>query len=69
MVFVKAKVGPALIGHPKGEFTVHYFDEQGNLTIRSKGKRAWRCNNPGNLKEGREYAIDTLSLSYGFSWL
>lgn len=53
MVFVKAKVGPALIGHPKGEFTVHYFDEQGNLTIRSKGKRAWRCNNPGNLKVGK----------------
>lgn len=52
MVFIKAKVGPALIGHPKGEFTVHYFDEQGNLTIRSKGKRTWRCNNPGNLKVG-----------------
>jgi hypothetical protein len=53
MVFIKAKVGPALIGHPKGEFTVHYFDEHGNLTIRSKGKRAWRCNNPGNLKVGK----------------
>ncbi|MBI3508711.1 MAG: hypothetical protein HY069_03635 [Chlamydiia bacterium] len=30
-------------------FTVQYFDEQGNMTIRGGGSRAWRCNNPGNL--------------------
>ena len=30
-------------------FTVQYFDEQGNMTIRSGGKRTWRCNNPGAL--------------------
>lgn len=49
MVFVKAKVGPRLAGDPDSKFTVHYFDEKGNLTIRSGGSRAWRCNNPGNL--------------------
>lgn len=30
-------------------FSVQYFDEQGNMTIRSGGTRAWSCNNPGNL--------------------
>ena len=49
MIFVKAKVGPPNIGDPKGLFTVQYFDEKGNMTIRSGGSRAWRCNNPGNL--------------------
>ncbi len=49
MVFVKAKAGPPNIGDPEGKFTVQYFDGQGNLTIRSGGTRAWRCNNPGNL--------------------
>jgi hypothetical protein len=52
MVFIKAKAGPPLIGDPPGMFTVQYFDEEGNMTIRSRGKRAWRCNNPGNLKKG-----------------
>ena len=66
MVFVKAKVGPALIGHPKSEFTVHYFDEQGNLTIRSKGKRAWRCNNPGNLKRS-SYSMGKDRRAIGFA--
>lgn len=49
MVFIKAEVGPPLAGDPPTMFTVRYFDEDGNLTIRSRGKRAWRCNNPGNL--------------------
>lgn len=52
MVFVKAKVGPPNCGDPKGKFTVQYFDEEGNMIIRSGGSRAWRCNNPGNLLAG-----------------
>lgn len=49
MAFVRAEVGPPNYGDPKDKFTVHYFDEKGNMTIRSGGTRAWRCNNPGNL--------------------
>ena len=49
MVFVRAKSGPPNAGDPPSMFTVHYFDEQGNMIIRSGGSRAWRCNNPGNL--------------------
>jgi hypothetical protein len=49
MVFVRAKVGPPLAGDPQVMFTVQYVDENGDMTIRSRGKRAWRCNNPGNL--------------------
>ncbi len=49
MAFVQAKVGPPNVGDPKSKFTVQYFDEQGNMTIRSGGSRAWRCNNPGAL--------------------
>ncbi len=49
MVFVKAQSGPPNYGDPKDLFTVQYFDEQGNMTIRGGGTRAWRCNNPGNL--------------------
>ncbi len=49
MVFVKASVGLANYGDNKAKFTVQYFDEKGNMTIRSGGSRAWRCNNPGNL--------------------
>jgi len=51
MVFVSAKSGPANVGDPEGMFTVQYFDEKGNMTIRSGGTRAWRCNNPGNLRK------------------
>lgn len=51
MVFVKAQSGPPNVGDPEELFTVQYFDEQGNMTIRSGGTRAWRCNNPGNLKK------------------
>ncbi|OGN62053.1 MAG: hypothetical protein A3F40_03450 [Chlamydiae bacterium RIFCSPHIGHO2_12_FULL_27_8] len=50
MIYIKAQIGPPNIGEPEGRFTVQYFDEKGNLTIRSGGTRAWRCNNPGNLQ-------------------
>jgi hypothetical protein len=49
MVFVQAKAGPHLPEDPESQFIVHYFDEKGNVTIRSGGTRAWRCNNPGAL--------------------
>lgn len=49
MIFVRAKSGPPNVGAPESMFTVQYFDEQGNMIIRSSGSRAWRCNNPGNL--------------------
>ena len=50
MVFVKAKSGPPNCGDPESLFTVQYFDEEGNMTIRGGGTVAWRCNNPGNLR-------------------
>ena len=49
MPFIEAHDGPPNCGDPETMFTVHYFDEKGNLTIRGGGSRAWRCNNPGNL--------------------
>lgn len=49
MLYIKAQAGPANVGDSAKKFTVHYFDEDGNLTIRSGGTRAWRCNNPGAL--------------------
>lgn len=49
MVFVSAKEGPPNYG-PKEPYTVQYFDEKGNMTIRSGGKKTWRNNNVGNLK-------------------
>ena len=49
MVFVKAKSGPPNVGDPVSMFTVQYFDEKGNMFIRSGGSRAWRCNSPGAL--------------------
>ncbi|MBA3722847.1 MAG: hypothetical protein H0W88_10675 [Parachlamydiaceae bacterium] len=49
MPFVKAKAGPSIAGDSDKKFTVQYFDEQRNMTIRSGGTRAWRCNNPGAL--------------------
>lgn len=51
MVYVKAKTGPANCGDPESMFSVQYFDEDGNMIIRSRGSRAWRCNNPGNLRK------------------
>ncbi len=50
MVFIEAKTGPANYGDAEAQYTVQYFDENGNMTIRSGGTRAWRSNNPGNLK-------------------
>jgi len=49
MVFVKAKEGPPNVKKKETDpdiFTVQYFDEQENMTIRSNGSVAWRCNNP-----------------------
>ena len=56
MVFVKAQAGPPNVGDPDSMFTVQYFDEKGNMTIRGEGTRAWRCNNPGALLKSR-YSI------------
>ncbi|HEV7737106.1 MAG TPA: hypothetical protein VGO47_07020 [Chlamydiales bacterium] len=47
MVYIRAQEGPANIGEKTP--TVQYFDEQGNMIIRSGGTRAWRNNNPGNM--------------------
>lgn len=47
MAFIRAKKGPPPAESEK--YTVHYFDEQGNVTIRSEGSKAWRNNNPGNM--------------------
>jgi hypothetical protein len=49
MTYIKAQSGSANVGDPATKFTVHYFDENGNLTSRSGGTRTWRCNNPGAL--------------------
>ena len=49
MVFVSAKEGPPNYG-PKEPYTVQYFDEHGNMTIKSGGTKTWRNNNVGNLK-------------------
>lgn len=66
MVFISAKTGPANIGDPKSKFTVQYFDEQGNMVIRSGGTRAWRCNNPGNLHRGK-YSMSKQRRAIGFA--
>lgn len=66
MAFVKAHAGPANYGDPEGKFTVQYFDEHGNMTIRSGGKRAWRCNNPGNLKKS-PYSMSKKRGAIGFA--
>ncbi|MBP9841076.1 MAG: hypothetical protein KBC64_01470 [Simkaniaceae bacterium] len=66
MVFVKAKVGPPNIGDPEDRITVQYFDEEGNMTIRSGGTRAWRCNNPGNLHRSH-YSMSKQRRAIGFA--
>lgn len=66
MVFVKAQTGPANAGDPKSKFTVQYFDEQGNMTIRSGGSRAWRCNNPGSLHRS-PYSMSKQRRAIGFA--
>ncbi len=66
MTFVKAQAGPANYGDPKNMFTVQYFDGNGNMTIRSSGTRAWRCNNPGNLKKS-SYSISQKRRAIGFA--
>jgi hypothetical protein len=64
MSFVKAQVGPPNYGDPKSMYTVQYFDDQGNMMIRSGGTRAWRCNNPGNLLAS-SYSTSTKRRSIG----
>ena len=49
MTFIRAKEGPPNYGLNE-HYTVQYFDEHGNMTIRSGGKKTWRNNNVGNLK-------------------
>jgi hypothetical protein len=66
MVFVRAQVGPPNVGDSEELFTVQYFDEHGNMTIRSGGTRAWRCNNPGNLKKS-SYSIGKSRRSIGIA--
>ncbi len=66
MVFVKAKAEQPNIGDPEEKFTVQYFDEKGNMTIRSGGSRAWRCNNPGNLRKS-PYSIGKDRRAIGFA--
>ncbi len=66
MVFVKAQTGPANVGDPESMFTIQYFDEDGNMTIRSGDTRAWRCNNPGNLHKGR-YSMSQKRRAIGFA--
>ncbi len=66
MPFVKAQTGPANYGDPESQFTVQYIDENGNMTIRSGGRRAWRCNNPGNLKKS-PYSMSKKRRAIGFA--
>ena len=47
MIFTYAQEGPPDYG--SNSYTVQYFDEKGNMTIRSGGTKAWRNNNPGNM--------------------
>lgn len=47
MVYISAREGPPNYGSKS--YTVQYFDEKGNMTIRSGGTKAWRNNNPGNM--------------------
>ncbi len=47
MPFITAKEGPLNVGSTV--YTVQYFDENGNMVIRSDGSKAWRNNNPGNM--------------------
>ncbi len=47
MVYIRAQEGPP--NYESTVYTVQYFDEEGNMTIRSGGTKAWRNNNPGNM--------------------
>jgi hypothetical protein len=53
--YIIAKEGPPNAGSEI--FTVQYFDESGNMTIRSGGTKAWRNNNPGNMKYRGGFAV------------
>ncbi len=47
-LFVKAEEGVPAAGYEKS--SVRYYDNEGNVLIRFEGSKAWRCNNPGNMK-------------------
>lgn len=66
MVYIRAKGKFPNYGDPQSMFTVHYYDEKGDLTIRSGGSRAWRCNNPGNLLRG-PYSMGKSRRAIGFA--
>jgi len=66
MTFIKAQTDPPNVGDPQSMFTVQYFDEDGNMTIRSGGTRAWRCNNPGNLHRSH-YSMSKKRRAIGFA--
>lgn len=66
MVFVEAKAGPPVAGDHDSKFTVQYFDKDGHMTIRSGGTRAWRCNNPGNLRRS-PYSMSKKRGAIGFA--
>lgn len=55
MKFINAKEGPPNVGSKA--YTVHYFDEKDNMTIRSGGTKAWRNNNPGNMTYKGGFAV------------
>ena len=70
MVYIRAQEGPPNIGESKP--TVQYFDEQGNMIIRSGGTWAWRNNNPGNLVAnpytmGKERSSKSIGKAGGFA--
>lgn len=67
MVFIKAQSGPPNFGDPEAMFTVQYFDEDGNMTIRGGGSRAWRCNNPGNLRKSKYSTSKLGGIIMGYS--
>jgi hypothetical protein len=46
--FVKAEEGVPPAGYENP--SVRYYDKKGNLLVRYEGTKAWRCNNPGNIK-------------------
>lgn len=66
MAFIRAQVGLPLVGDSDRMFTVRYFDENGNMTVRSGGSRAWRCNNPGNLHRS-PYSMSQKRGAIGFA--
>lgn len=55
-MYIKVEKGPGL--------SLVYTDESGNRHVKKGGDKNWRCNNPGNLKEGRLTAANGAIGSY-----